>query len=172
MITIETARVPKSDDPTVSIHGLDESSLDMFEDFDVPEFVPKLGIFGAPLCRLTTSVISLVGMMFGMVMCTTGACILLFIIQEEPVYYSLGVTLLSVGGILLFIGLLMWMSEFMCNDCLGKAYHKVKSAPLKNALRRRERLIASRATTRTGSRLSQATLRSNGTASTVVSNKF
>ena len=107
-----------------------------------------------------------------MVMCTSGACILLFVIQEEPVYFPLGCTLLGVGSLLLFIGTVMWMSEFLCNDCLATAYHKIKSAPLKNAIKRRERLIASRATTRTGSRLSHASLKSGGTVSTVVSRRY
>uniref|UniRef100_A0AC34RBD6 Uncharacterized protein n=1 Tax=Panagrolaimus sp. JU765 TaxID=591449 RepID=A0AC34RBD6_9BILA len=176
MSSIETSRVPKKEESENvivietrpdSIVGDDESTIDFFVEGEFPEFVPKLGILGAPMCRLTTSVITLIGMMIGLVMGTTGACIVVFFTQE-PTIIPLGVTLLSIGGILVFIGLIMWMSEFMFDDCLGRAYHKIRKAPYKNAIKRREKL-ASRATTRTGSRLSQASLR---TASTTVSQRF
>ena len=130
----------------------------------------RLGLFGAPMCRLTTSVITLVGMMVGMVSATAGACIILFFTQE-PTIIPLGITLLSLGGVLIFIGLIMWTSEFLCDDCLGRAYNKVKKAPLKNAIKRREKL-ASRATTRTGSRLSQASLRTTSTNVSQVSQQY
>lgn len=130
----------------------------------------RLGIFGAPMCRLTTSVITLIGMMVGMVLATAGACIILFFTQE-PTITPLGITLLSLGGILVFVGLIMWVSEFLFDDCLGRAYNKVKKAPLKNAIKRREKL-ASRATTRTGSRLSQASLRTTSTNVSQVSQRY
>ena len=41
MITIETSRTPKPDDTSISIQGAEDSAMDLFEDFDIPEFVPK-----------------------------------------------------------------------------------------------------------------------------------
>lgn len=104
----------------------------------------RLGYFGAPQCRFTTSVISLLGITIGMTLATSGACILVFFVEQEPTVFPLGVTLGALGLVMLFIGMMMWISEFMLNDCLGKAYVKMKEAPLKNALERRSRMAGSR----------------------------
>uniref|UniRef100_A0A7E4VHI8 IncA protein n=1 Tax=Panagrellus redivivus TaxID=6233 RepID=A0A7E4VHI8_PANRE len=170
---MDTARKPKSSDTdsVVTVPVDDEISFEIFEEpGDMTEFVPKLGIFGAPVCRLTTSVISLIGMMTGMVVVTGGLCIIVFFTQE-PTITPFGITLCAVGGLLFTIGFIMWTSEFVFDDCLGRCYRKAKKAPLRNAIARRER-IASRATTRTGSRLSTASIRTAATNVTSVSNKY
>uniref|UniRef100_A0A915CRX3 Uncharacterized protein n=1 Tax=Ditylenchus dipsaci TaxID=166011 RepID=A0A915CRX3_9BILA len=184
--TQETGRSRRQSPIAVELQSIadDESkgsSFDMFREIDEDGgnsdgilmstyFTPKLGFFGAPACRWTSSVMSLVGMMCGMVIAVTGICILLFFVDEEPTIMPLGFTLLVVGVLMLILGMLMWMSEFMCNDCLGKCHQKMKEAPMKNAIKRRSRM-ASRATnttnsTRAGSRLSEVSYRTNGGSST------
>jgi len=132
---------------------LRNASFDIFDESELPMFQPRIGVFGAPKCRFTTSVIALLSITIGMVLTTSGACILIFFVEQEPTILPLGLTLGFLGLVMFVIGGIMWVSEFMCNDCLGKAYEKMKEAPLKNALERRSRM-ASRTTTRTGSRLS------------------
>ncbi|CAD5206304.1 unnamed protein product [Bursaphelenchus okinawaensis] len=126
------------------------------EDDDIIVFTPKIGAFGAPQCRCTTAVIALLAIIFGLVFSTSGLCILVFFVETEPTLLPLGITLSGLGIIMFVVGGLMWCSEFMCNNCLKKAYVKIKEAPLKNAIERRSRM-ASRSTQRTGSRLSTAT---------------
>ncbi|KAI1728332.1 hypothetical protein DdX_00503 [Ditylenchus destructor] len=179
----ETGRSRKKSPIAVELQSLGDeelrnASFDIFQDdddgstnFDPTHFVPRLGVFGAPACRWTSSVMSLIGMMSGMVLATGGICILLFFIDEEPTIMPLGVTLLVVGTLLLLLGVIMWLSEFMCNDCLGKLHKKIQEAPLKNAIKRRSRM-ASRASnsitgSRAGSRLSEVSYRTNGTHKTV-----
>jgi hypothetical protein len=77
-----------------------------------------------------------------MTLITSGACILIFFVDQEPTIMPLGVTLGALGLIMFLVGALMWMSEFMCNDCLGRAYEKMKDAPLKNAIQRRSRMAS------------------------------
>jgi drug/metabolite transporter (DMT)-like permease len=79
-----------------------------------------LGFFGAPKCRFTTSIIALLAITIGMTLATGGICILVFFIDQEPTILPLGVTLSILGLIMFIIGSLMWCSEFMCNDCLGR----------------------------------------------------
>ncbi|KAI6221326.1 hypothetical protein M3Y99_01562100 [Aphelenchoides fujianensis] len=150
---------------------LRNASFDIFYESELPAFQPKLGMFGAPECRCTTSVIALVALTTGMVLFTSGACILTFFVEVEPTILPLGVTLAGLGILLFFIGGSMWISEFLCNDCLGRTYSKLKEAPLKNAIERRSRM-ASRSTMRTGSRLSQmskVTQRTSGSIASVAS---
>ncbi|KAH7698646.1 hypothetical protein AAVH_34257, partial [Aphelenchoides avenae] len=101
-----------------------------------------LGFFGAPECRCTTSLMALLAIMAGMVMTTSGACVLVFFNQENTVI-PLGVTLVAVGILLLFIGAVMWCSEFCCGNCLARVYDKVKEAPMKQAIKRRSRMTGS-----------------------------
>lgn len=49
-----------------------------------------------------------------------------------------GITLSVIGILLLMIGCVFWTSEFMCNDCLTECFVKLKEAPVKNAIKRRE----------------------------------
>ena len=100
----------------------------------------RLGMFGAPECRWTTSVIALLAITLGMTLITSGACIMIFFVEQEPTIMPLGVTLSALGLIMFLVGGLMWMSEFMCNDCLARAYEKMRNAPLKNAIERRSRM--------------------------------
>lgn len=102
----------------------------------------RLGIFGAPMCRWTSSVIALIGIMTGIVLFTSGICILVFFVDEEPTVWPLGVTLSAVGVLLSLLGGIMWMSEFMCNQCLDKIQKKIQDAPIKNAIRRRSRMAS------------------------------
>lgn len=96
------------------------------------------------MCRWTSSVMSLVGMMLGLIVLTSGICILIFFTNEEPTIWPLGATLFGIGILLFSLGLVMWTSEFLCNDCLGRAQQKMKEAPMKNAIKRRSRMSASR----------------------------
>ncbi|KAI6179714.1 hypothetical protein M3Y98_00640200 [Aphelenchoides besseyi] len=121
-----------------------------------------------PEFRCTTSVIALLALTTGMVLITSGACILVFFVDVEPTIFPLGLTLGALGLLLFLIGSMMWCSEFMCNDCLGRTYVKLKEAPLKNAIERRSRM-ASRTTMRTQSRLSQISKVSQRTNETIVS---
>ncbi|CAD5208849.1 unnamed protein product [Bursaphelenchus xylophilus] len=126
------------------------------DDEEIIVFTPKIGMFGAPQCRCTTSVIALLAIIFGMTFSTSGLCVLVFFVETEPTLLPLGLTLAGLGVVMFTIGSLMWCSEFMCNNCLKTAYTKIKEAPLKNAIERRSRM-ASRSTQRTGSRLSNST---------------
>lgn len=123
-----------------------------------------------------------------MTLATSGACIIIFFVEQEPTILPLGVTLAGLGLLMLFIGVVMWVSEFMLNDCLGRAYVKMKDAPLKNALERRSRMASRfvlkkffkvkfggfRTTNRTGSRLSNMSKISYRTTSSkaTVSTKY
>lgn len=94
------------------------------------------------MCRFTTSVIALLAITIGMVLITSGVCILVFFVEQEPTVLPLGITLSVLGLLTFLIGGCMWISEFVFNDCLGRAYVKMKEAPLKNALERRSRLAS------------------------------
>lgn len=87
---------------------------------------------------------SLIGMLLGLIVTTTGLCLLIFFLNEEPTIWPLGATLSTIGILLFLLGLIMWTSEFLCNDCLERAQQKIKEAPLKNAIKRRSRMSASR----------------------------
>uniref|UniRef100_A0A0K0G3V4 Uncharacterized protein n=1 Tax=Strongyloides venezuelensis TaxID=75913 RepID=A0A0K0G3V4_STRVS len=106
-------------------------------------FTPRIGKFGAPRCVCLSSVVALVAFCFGMILLTTGICILLFW-DQEPIIHPFGYTLIGIGIILFVMGSCMWMSEFICGNCFGKLYTKMKEAPMKNAIKRREKIIASR----------------------------
>uniref|UniRef100_A0A0K0E7X3 Uncharacterized protein n=1 Tax=Strongyloides stercoralis TaxID=6248 RepID=A0A0K0E7X3_STRER len=106
-------------------------------------FTPKIGKFGAPKCVCISSVAALVSFCFGMILFTTGTCILIFW-DQEPTIHPLGYTLMAIGLILFIMGSCMWISEFMCGNCFGKMYKKVREAPMKNAIKRREKILASR----------------------------
>ncbi|KAI6203771.1 hypothetical protein M3Y94_00595000 [Aphelenchoides besseyi] len=153
---------------TLGDDDLRNASFDIFDETDLPVFQPKLNAFGAPEFRCTTSVIALLALTTGMVLITSGACILVFFVDVEPTIFPLGITLGALGLLLFLIGSAMWCSEFMCNDCLGRTYVKLKEAPLKNAIERRSRM-ASRATLRTGSRASVISKVSQRTNETIVS---
>uniref|UniRef100_A0A0N5A7E5 Uncharacterized protein n=1 Tax=Parastrongyloides trichosuri TaxID=131310 RepID=A0A0N5A7E5_PARTI len=136
-------------------------------------FTPKIGKFGAPRCVCLSSVAALVAFCFGMILFTTGTCILIFW-DQEPTIHPLGYTLIGIGGILFTMGSCMWLSEFVCGDCFGKIYTRMKEAPLKNAIKRREKVLASRMSqnsqtriinSRCGSRLSVNSLASTSTIS-------
>ncbi|CEF64456.1 Hypothetical protein SRAE_1000271000 [Strongyloides ratti] len=136
-------------------------------------FTPKIGKFGAPKCVCISSVAALIAFCFGMILFTTGICILIFW-DQEPTIHPLGYTLMGIGIILFTMGSCMWISEFVCGNCFGKIYQKVREAPMKNAIKRREKIIASRMSqgsqarminSRCGSRLSVNSLSSTSTIS-------
>jgi uncharacterized membrane protein len=118
-----------------------DAYVDFFVDSELPEFSPRIGIFGAPQCRCTNSVITLIVMLLGMVMATIGACLLLFFTQENTII-PLGITLIAVGFLMMFWGCIVWTSEIMCNDFIGNLYQRIKEAPMKNAIKRREKAMS------------------------------
>uniref|UniRef100_A0A7I4XVW4 Transmembrane protein 114 n=1 Tax=Haemonchus contortus TaxID=6289 RepID=A0A7I4XVW4_HAECO len=117
------------------------------------EFTPVMGKFGAPKCRCTSSLISLLAMCIGLVVLTIGLSLLIFFTQET-LFLPPGITLSAIGFLLLLIGCVFWTSEFLCNDCLTDCIVKLQEAPVKNAIKRREERLKSAASSRYGSRLS------------------
>ncbi|VDL77633.1 unnamed protein product [Nippostrongylus brasiliensis] len=110
-----------------------EMQPEMFYD----EFRPIMGKFGAPKCRCTSSLLSLLAMCIGLVVLSVGLCLLTFFTQEA-LFIPPGITFSVIGILLLLIGCVFWTSEFMCNDCLSDCFVKLKEAPMKSALKRRE----------------------------------
>lgn len=94
------------------------------------------------MCRWTSSVFALIGIMSGIILTSSGVCILIFFVDEEPTIFPLGITLSVVGILLSLLGGIMWMSEFMCNQCLDKLHSKIQNAPIKNAIKRRSRMAS------------------------------
>ncbi|CAI4222395.1 unnamed protein product [Auanema sp. JU1783] len=117
------------------------------------EFTPVMGKFGAPQCRCTPSLISLIGICIGMIIMTVGICLLIFFTHEQ-LFIPPGITLSCIGFLLLLIGTVFWTSEFMCDDCITKCFTKIQEAPMRNAIKRREERLRSQASGRVDSRIS------------------
>ncbi|KAK6726428.1 hypothetical protein RB195_004630 [Necator americanus] len=127
--------------------------IEISSDIHYNDFSPVLGKFGAPKCRCTSSLISLLAMCVGLVVFSTGLCFIIFF-DQEILFFPPGITLSGIGILLLVIGCVFWISEFMCNDCLTDVAVKLREAPIKNAQKRREERLRSAASTRNGSRIS------------------
>ncbi|VDP00537.1 unnamed protein product [Heligmosomoides polygyrus] len=56
--------------------------IEMQPDMLYDEFTPVMGKFGAPKCRCTSSLISLLAMCIGLVVFTVGLCLVTFFSQE------------------------------------------------------------------------------------------
>lgn len=98
-------------------------------------------MFGAPMCRWTSSVLALIGIIVGIILSSSGFCILIFFLNEEPTIFPLGITLTIVGTLLLILGGIMWISEFMCNHCLDKLHTTIQNAQIKNAIKKKTKFF-------------------------------
>ncbi|EYB92885.1 hypothetical protein Y032_0189g1215 [Ancylostoma ceylanicum] len=122
---------------SVRISSPSSVDIEMHPDMSYDEFTPVMGKFGAPKCRWTSSLISLLAMCVGLVVLTTGLCFVMFF-SQEALFLPPGITFSAIGILLLLIGCVFWTSEFLCNDCLTTVAIKLHEAPMKNALKRRE----------------------------------
>uniref|UniRef100_A0AC35TNM5 Uncharacterized protein n=1 Tax=Rhabditophanes sp. KR3021 TaxID=114890 RepID=A0AC35TNM5_9BILA len=134
----------------LEMYRIDEDDSVSKRDFDIMtvasteiNFVPRLNKFGAPSCVCLNSVTAIVFFCIGMVIGVSGGCILIFF-NQEPTIHPLAYTLITLGIVMFISGNCMLMSEFICGNCFGKLYSRLKAAPLKNAIKRREKVLASR----------------------------
>uniref|UniRef100_A0A1I7XCE4 Col_cuticle_N domain-containing protein n=1 Tax=Heterorhabditis bacteriophora TaxID=37862 RepID=A0A1I7XCE4_HETBA len=67
---------------SVRIESPGSIDIEMADSQFFDEFTPVMGKFGAPKCRCTPSLISLIAMMIGLVVMTIGLCLVLFFTQE------------------------------------------------------------------------------------------
>ncbi|KAK6043975.1 hypothetical protein COOONC_18520 [Cooperia oncophora] len=127
---------------SVRISSPSLADIEMQPDMFFNEFTPVMGKFGAPKCRCTSSLISLLAMCIGLVVLTIGLSLLIFFTQETLFLPpGGGITFSVIGILLLLIGCVFWTSEFFCNDCLTDCFVKLQEAPVKNAIKRREQTI-------------------------------